>query len=138
MFKHRNFRSTRRFVNKHLPAWLSRYKKISRKMNRHHFMFYLLYICNLHNQSKINQLWLFRAYNYVIVLQLPLIILSMHVTGPRRHAYTKDGYIQDPPWDLKQNPTNGVYMHVYNSDPGKIPCRILWTHRRIPSRILQT
>ena len=58
---------------------------------------YVLFVVHLQlaqpeRRSKINQLWLFRAYNYVIVLQLPLIILSMHVTGPRRHAHTKDGY----------------------------------------------
>jgi len=33
-------------------SWLCKYSKITRKMNKAHFMFYLLYICNLHNQRE--------------------------------------------------------------------------------------
>ena len=36
-------------------AWLSRYAKIIRKMNRQHFMFYLLYICD-HNHREERKL----------------------------------------------------------------------------------
>ena len=37
-------------------AWLSRYAKISRRMNRVHFMFYVLYICDLHNHREERKL----------------------------------------------------------------------------------
>ena len=35
-------------------SWLSRYSRISRHMNRPHFMFYLLYVCELHNRKKLS------------------------------------------------------------------------------------
>ena len=37
-------------------SWLSRYKKMTSKMNRHNFMFFLLYICDLHNRREIDKL----------------------------------------------------------------------------------
>ena len=33
-------------------AWLSQYAKITRQMNRGHFLFYLLYLSELHNRHK--------------------------------------------------------------------------------------
>lgn len=37
-------------------SWLSRYSRITHHMNRHHFMFYILYICDLHNRMRIREL----------------------------------------------------------------------------------
>ena len=51
-------------------SWLSRYAKITRRMNRAHFMFYLLYICDLHNcreESKLKNsgfLWYVIVFGY--------------------------------------------------------------------------
>lgn len=35
-------------------SWLSRYARITKHMNRAHFMFYLMYLCDMHNQRKLN------------------------------------------------------------------------------------
>jgi hypothetical protein len=32
-------------------SWLSRYARITRHMNKEHFLFYLLFICDLHNRK---------------------------------------------------------------------------------------
>ena len=37
-------------------AWLSRYKKMMQKMNGHTFIFFLLYICDLHNKRELEKL----------------------------------------------------------------------------------
>lgn len=37
-------------------SWLSRYGKMTRRMNRHTFMFFLLYIIDLHNARELEKL----------------------------------------------------------------------------------
>ena len=34
-----------------LFSWLSRYSRITRHMNREHFLFYMLYLCDSHNRK---------------------------------------------------------------------------------------
>ena len=34
-------------------SWLSRYARITRHMNKPHFLFFLLYVCELHNRKKL-------------------------------------------------------------------------------------
>ena len=34
-------------------SWLSRFSRITRHMNRQHFLFYILYICDLRNRMKV-------------------------------------------------------------------------------------
>ena len=37
-------------------SWLLRYSKMTQKMNRHTFILFLLYICELHNAREIEKL----------------------------------------------------------------------------------
>ena len=34
-------------------SWLSRYARITKHMNKQHFLFYLIYICDLHNRKRL-------------------------------------------------------------------------------------
>ena len=34
-------------------SWLSRYARITKHMNKSHFLFFLLYVCELHNRKRI-------------------------------------------------------------------------------------
>ena len=33
-------------------SWLSRYARITRHMNKAHFLFLVMYVCDLHNRKK--------------------------------------------------------------------------------------
>ncbi len=35
-------------------SWLSRYARITKHMNKPHFKFYVLYLCDLHNRKKLH------------------------------------------------------------------------------------
>jgi len=37
-------------------SWFSRYGKMTRKMNRHTYLFFILYLCELHNQRELLKL----------------------------------------------------------------------------------
>ena len=37
-------------------SWLSRYGKMTRRMNRSTFLFFLLYMCDLHNERELKKL----------------------------------------------------------------------------------
>ncbi len=37
-------------------SWLSRYAKITRQMKQEHFLFFILYMCDLHNRHLISRL----------------------------------------------------------------------------------
>ena len=65
-------RWTQKFVNK-IFSWLSGYKKkIIQKMNRHTFVFFLLYVCKLHNICELKKLHatftLLTSNNYITLL----------------------------------------------------------------------
>jgi hypothetical protein len=37
-------------------SWLSQYGKMTRKMHRHTYMFFILYLCDLHNKRELEKL----------------------------------------------------------------------------------
>jgi len=37
-------------------SWLSRYGKMTRKMKRHTYMFFIIYLCDLHNERELQKL----------------------------------------------------------------------------------
>ena len=40
-------------IAKQIFSWLSRYARISKHMNKAHFLFYILYLCDLHNRKQL-------------------------------------------------------------------------------------
>ena len=43
-------------VREQVFSWLSRYAHITQKMNQHTFLFFLLYLCDLHNRREFQKL----------------------------------------------------------------------------------
>ena len=60
-------------------SWLSRYAKITRHMNRERFLFFILYICELHNRRYFS-FWNLYAYANIIVMHINTHIVHVYVS----------------------------------------------------------
>ena len=62
-------------------SWLSKYSRIARHMNRERFLFYLLYLCHLRNNYKLqSKVKMYEHSTYGWELDITLILQFTHYT----------------------------------------------------------
>ena len=58
-------------------SWLSRYGKMTRKMNRHTYMFFIIYLCDLHNEritkAAASEVLMLTGFVYTYILAINVI-----------------------------------------------------------------